>query len=241
MAMKTIQLSLGELCKLVIQEFADALDVVRRTHPKVAVRSVKLKIGQVDETQKPTEENASSPELLLTQRYKGIGKGWLMELDLGERLAATLKGEPQDLPGVYIPTALDLFTEHPLKVIKGINSEWSQFFADFEITRVRHLARMDDQRLQQLIATSHSMRPREFHRKAMLLDIAVPPLPKSNLHDQSLYQLLALSVDQAHQAFGIEQVALSEVVSLYELLEVLTIVIDSRLLRQTSLAQLLAC
>jgi hypothetical protein len=241
MATKPIQISLGETFKLLVQEFEDALSLVKRSHPTVAVRSVKVNIGQADEQAAGEEEPAPAPELILSDRYPGIDKGWQLQLELGERPAASLKGVPQQLPGVYVPTALDLYTEHPIGIIKGIDAEWTQFFAHFEISRVRHLARMDDQTLQELVAARHSLKPREFRCKAGLIETSIPLLPKSDLDGKTLYQLLLLSMEEVHEAFGVKRTALSEVTALYGLLENLTVAIDSRILQQTRLSQLLDC
>jgi hypothetical protein len=241
MASTPIHISFGEMFKVLVHEFKDALAIVKRSHPSITVRSVKMNIGQLDDVS-PEENDEKAPpqtDLILKDRYPGIDKGWQLELEMGERPSASLNGIPQRPSNIYIPTALDYFSECPLGIIKGIDTQWTQFFASFEIYRVRHLARMDGQTLQKINAEKKSLKPCEFRHKAGLLDTPIPTLPESILNEKSLFNLLLFPRNDAHQALGTERVTSSEVAALYDLLEKLNLAIDTHIFHQTNLSQLL--
>lgn len=235
MADEKKQLSLSDLCQSLVDEFAATLVMVKRSHPTVLVRSVKLKLGQA---KAPVAAENLSP-LILKERYPGSEKGWQLQLELGERSAATIEGVQRPLVHPYAPTALDLVAEYPLTVIDGINTKWSQLFAEFDLTRVRHLARLDESELHKIIDHSRSLLVREFRQKVLLLQLPVPALPHSSLHELSLYKVLRLTTNELHEGFGKQRVSLSQITSLFEVLDILNIVIDTNILKKIPLRQLL--
>lgn len=236
MAEDKLQLAFGDLFKSIVHEFSTALTLVKRSHPSVAVRSIRLHLGQL-----PEDEVETGPSLILPDRYPDIDKGWQLQLELGERPKASLRGVPIRLPSVSVPTVLDLFADQPLAAVKGIDATWSQRFAEFEILRVCHLVRLEEPLLHKLMISSHSLLPREFRQKTRLLKVPVPalPLPESPLGKVSLYKMLQMPTDQLHERLGRRKVSREEVVTLVELLDTLSIVIDSSLLRQTRFEQLI--
>jgi len=68
MADEKIEISIGDLCTSLINEFAISLDLVRRSHPTVVVQSAKLRLGQVSdqELDSPTETDTRPQTLLLS-------------------------------------------------------------------------------------------------------------------------------------------------------------------------------
>ncbi len=242
MANEKIQISFGDMLHGIVREFSDALALVRRSHPAVTVRSVKLNIGQEAETElDPTEptEPTRPASLLLRDRYPAIDKGWLMEVELGEGLSRIRSDGVYEVPELPISTALDLFGDYPLVAIKGIDTIWNRIFTGVDITRICHLARLDDGLLHELITSHHSLLPREFRRKAQLLEISIPPLSyPPDLQNQSLYHLLLMTAEALHQTIGREKISQSEVFKFLEFLEILNVVIDSEQLRQIKLSQL---
>ena len=232
-----LQISLGDLLRLITQEFAVGLAMVKRSHPSVLVHSVKLKLGQSPED--APEMDQLPPSLILPDRYPAIDKGWQVELELGEKASASLQGRPLLTPSLDVQTAFDIFAEHPISAIKGIDAKWSQFFTGFEILKVRHLAGLDESLLQTMTAQSRSLQPREFRQKALFLKIPLPVLPVSALKELLIYDLLLLPATELHEKLGLRLVSLTEVRDLIELLDLLNLVIDSAVLRKTNLSELI--
>ena len=239
MANEKIQISFGDLCKSLVDEFAVALVMVKRSHPGVRVRSVKLKLGQTPAAEPPTDEPSAVTPLILTERYPGSDQGWLLQLELGEGNAATFAGVKRPLVNPYAPTALDLVAEYPLSAIDGISDKWSQLLAGYDLTRVRHLARLDDAELHKIVAETSSLLVREFRQKVLLLQLPVPALPHSTLDTLSLCQILRTPTAELHQRLGRQRVSLLQVEALLEVLDTLNVVIDSRILKKIPLRQLL--
>lgn len=239
MADEKLQISLGDMLRSITQEFAVALTLVKRSHPSVLVRSVKLKLGQSPEDAPELDE--PPPPLILPDRYPEVDKGWQIELELGEKASASLQGKPILMPRLDAPTALDTFAEHSISAIQGIDVKWSQFFTDFDIIKIRHLAGLEEPLLQTMTAQSRSLLPREFRQKALLLKMPLPALPDSAINKSSIYNLLLLPVKELHEKLGMRLISLTEVRDLLELLDLLNLVIDSAVLRQTKLSELLEC
>ncbi len=230
------QISLSDLLRSITNEFAYALALVKRSHPTVLIHSVKFKLGQSSEDMSVTDDQQN--QLILPDRYSEIEKGWQIELELGARSSASLLGKTVSTPDQNVKTALDVFAEHPLAAIQGIDIKWSQFFADFDIQNIRHLAGLEEPLLQKMTAQSGSLLPREFRKKALLLKNPLLSLPNSSLNETSLYNLLLLSVTELHEKLGLRLISLTEVWDLIELLDLLNIVLDSAVLNQTSLSEL---
>jgi len=109
---------------------------------------------------------------------------------------------------------------------------------DYGLTQLRHLARLEDPKLTEIMADGGNLRVREFRQKALMLKLPPPALPPSNLGEKSLYDLLHLPLDMVQKSF-IRPVTRAEVAALYEMLDILNVVVDYRLLRQTPLRVLL--
>jgi hypothetical protein len=239
MADDSIHLSFGDMLKGLVQEFSHALTLVKRYHPMVTVRSVRLNICQETALE---EEQPTSPSprtsLLLTDRYLGIkDKGWQMEVELGEGVSVRTTNIVVPVLDRDSPTALDIFGDLELVAVKGIDSDWSRIFAQVEITRISHLARMDDPLLLQLIESSHSLQPRDFRRKAQMLRLRLPTLPRQVPPRLDLYQLLQLSENDLLSLLS-RDISIFEIRDLIDFLETLNIILDSDRLRLINLDQL---
>lgn len=237
MADEKLQLTLGDLLRSVTQEFAVALTLVKRSHPSVLVRSVKLKLGQSPEDAPEVDE--PPPPLVLPDRYPEIDKGWQLELELGERTSANLQGKPLAMmPSLNVPTAFDAFARESISILKGISVKWADFFAGFDVLEIRQLAALEPSLLQTMTAESRSLLPREFRQKALLLKTPLPALPDAVSQELPVYELLQLSATELHEKLGIRLLSLTETRDLIDVLDILNLVIDSAVLRKVSLAAL---
>ncbi|MFU8769031.1 MAG: hypothetical protein ACNA7H_04790, partial [Desulfotignum sp.] len=119
-----------------------------------------------------------------------------------------------------------------------ISTQWSRVLAAYGIIHVKDLARLDDPLLLKIISESNSLQVRKFRQKVLLLKIPVPSLPVSAVGDKSLYDLLKTSMAVVQQSFS-RSVTPGEVAALFEMLDILNLVVDSYLLRRITLHQLL--
>lgn len=238
MAEKSGQISLGELCRSLADEFAVALVTVKRSHPHVTVNSVKFNIGQTSRNPDDTNDIEGTAPFISRDRYPGSEAGWQLQLDLGEKPAATFEGVKRPLVSRTAPTALDIVAWEPVTVIDGISTGWGRFFAGFEIYQIIDLARVEEPLLQKMVAESNNLLVREFRQKALLLQLPVPSLPVCLLGERSLHDILKLSMTEVEKSFS-RRVTHNEVAALFEVLDIFNVVIDNRMLRKISLRQLL--
>lgn len=233
-----MQISFSELCQSLVDEFAVALTMVKRTHPKVKVNSLKLAIGQTGQDLSVPHESEDANALILTNRYPGSESGWRLELEVGERGEATIEGVKRPMVSRTDPMILDIIAWEPVTVIDGISSKWSDFLTDFDITQVIDLARTNEPLLQEMTLKSNSLQVREFRQKVLLLKLPLPALAASNLRDKSLYEVLKSPIKEVQASFS-SPATQTEIMYLFEALDLLNVVIDSRHLRKISLHQLL--
>lgn len=230
-----MQISLSELCQSLVDEFAIALTMLKRSHPTVKVNSLKLALGQ---TGQDIAQGQDANALILDKRYPGSDSGWRLELDLGERPQAKIEGVKRPIVSRTDAMVLDIIADEPVTVIDGISSRWRDFFANFHVTRVMDLVRVDERQLEKMILESNSLQVREFRQKAFLLKLPLPALGVSDLQNKSLYDILKLTTNEVQKSFR-HPVTPAETSYLFEVLDLLNVVIDSRYLHKTSLHQLL--
>jgi len=231
-------MSLSELCQSLVDEFAVALTMIKRSHPTVKVNSLKLALGQTGEDLTPGPDGQDANALILDKRYPGSDSGWRLELELGEQPEAKIEGVKRPIVSRTDAMVLDIIAWEPVTVIDGISTRWRDFFADFDVTRVMDLARVDEGLLAGMILKSNSLQVREFRQKALLLKLPLPALGVSDLQDKSLYGILKLPVIKVKDSFR-PSATPAEITYLYEVLDLLNVVIDSRHLQKLSLHQLL--
>jgi len=237
MADEPIHLSFGDMLKGIVLEFSHALTLVKQSHPSVTVRSVKLNIGQEPQPEEGQPTDTPNKAALLLNRYPGSEKGWLMEVELGEGGQAAIDKVRVPLADSAGPTALDIFGTMGPAAIKGIDRDWKRILAEVEITRVSQLARMDDRVLVKLVQENRSILPREFKRKARMLELHLPPLPRSVPARLDIYRLLQLPENDLYSLMA-GALSIIEIRALIDFLEILNIVLDSDLLRTVYLDQL---
>ena len=233
-----MQISLSELCQSLVDEFAVALTMIKRTHPMVKVDSLKLNIGQTSQDLSTTSESETPEGLLLYNRYPGSESGWSLELELGEQPEAKIEGVTRPIVSRTDPTILDIIAWESVTVIDGISAKWSAFLKDFNISRVIDLARADAPLLQEMTLKSNNLKVREFRQKALLLKLPLPTLGASRLRDRSLHEILKSPMEEVQKSF-LRPATPAEITYLFEALDLLNLVIDSRHLRKISLHQLL--
>ncbi|MDD4274444.1 MAG: hypothetical protein PHG14_12045 [Desulfobacter postgatei] len=230
-----MQMSLSELCQSLVDEFAIALTMLKRSHPTVKVNSLKLALGQ---TGQDIAQSQDASALILDNRYPGSDSGWRLELDLGEQPQAKIEGVKRPIVSRTDAMVLDIIADEPVTVIDGISSRWRDFFANFHVTRVMDLVRVDQRQLEKMILESNSLQVREFRQKAFLLKLPLPALGASDLQNKSLYDILKLPINEVQKSFH-HPVTPAETTYLFEVLDLLNVVIDSRHLQKTSLHQLI--
>lgn len=230
-----MQMSLSELCQSLVDEFAIALTMLKRSHPTVKVNSLKLALGQ---TGQDIAQGQDANALILDNRYPGSDSGWRLELDLGERPQAKIEGVKRPIVSRTDAMVLDIIADEPVTVIDGISSRWRDFFTNFHVTRVMDLVRVDERQLEKMILESNSLQVREFRQKAFLLKLPLPALGASDLQNKSLYDILKLPINEVQKSFR-HPVTPAETTYLFEVLDLLNVVIDSRHLQKTSLHQLI--
>lgn len=233
-----MQISLSELCQSLVDEFAVALTMVKRSHPTVKVNSLKLALGQTGQDLAPGPDGQDVNALILDKRYPGSDSGWRLELNLGEQPEAKIEGVKRPIVSRTDAMVLDIIAWESVTVIDGISSKWRDFFADFHVIRVMDLARVDEEQLSGMILKSNSLQVREFRQKAFLLKLPLPALGVSDLQDKSLYDILKLPVNEVQESFR-NPATPAEITYLFEALDLLNVVIDSRHLQKISLHQLL--
>ena len=226
---ETIPKSMGDFVTLLVREISQSLSLARYEAPLVQVQQVRVRFGE--------EEGSDS---IIVNRYPFMANGWEVELLMNAKLQARLYGEP--LPPVEPRCQLlDIFGEHPVSDIKGVNTDWSGFFQKHGITTIRTLASLSMESFQTLARERNSVRLWEIHGKARLLQCEIPFFPSTSLDGENLYALLKMSPETLLDRAGLEKTSLPEIQRLADYMEILTIVIDTRVLKAMQLKKLLTC
>jgi len=235
------KISLTELCRTLVDEFAVALAAVKRSHPSVTVRSATVGIGQNEEDITSFGNNGGNgPRLLLSDSYPGSENGWQLKLEMGEKPAATIGGVDYPLTDRPTPMLLDIVGTRPLDVIDGISSKWSHFFENLGIKSLDQLARLEEPGLREIVTECSSLRVREFRQKVLLLTLPLPILPSSGLDDISIHELLYMPLQSIQSSFA-KITSPERLNSLLEMLDILNVVFDSRFLRKIKLREFIEC
>ena len=122
------QQSLGDFAAILVREIAQSLLLAREHAPFVEVRTVNLRLGQLSQDEDSNETPTAPDGLILNERYPLLDSGWQLELELDNKVQASLNGEPIDIPETS-RTAIDLLGTQPVSIIKGISKEWSKRLA----------------------------------------------------------------------------------------------------------------
>lgn len=226
---ETIPKSMGDFVTLLIREISQSLSLARYEAPLVQVQQVRVRFG---------EEGGS--DSMIVNRYPFMANGWEVELLMNAKLQARLYGQP-------IPTIeprcqlLDIFGEHPVSAIKGVSTDWAGFFQKHRIQTIRTLASLSMEGFQALAKERNSVRLWEIHGKARLLQCEIPFFPSTPLDGETLYALLKMSPETLLNRAGLGKTSLPEIQRLADYMEILAIVIDTRVLQAIPLKTLLNC
>lgn len=108
--------TMGDFVTLLVREISQSISLARYDAPLIQVQKVRVRFGE--------EEGSDS---VIVNRYPFMANGWDVEMDLGGILQARLYGE--SLPPVSPQQSLlDIFGDHPVSDIKGVNTDWASFF-----------------------------------------------------------------------------------------------------------------
>jgi hypothetical protein len=135
---------------------------------------------------------------------------------------------------------LDIFEDHPVSDIKGVNTDWASFFHHHKIETIGRLAAISAEEFQVLARERRSINLWEIHGKARLLKCEIPFFPSTSLDTQSLYTILKMSPDALLKGAGSHETSMAEIQRLADILEILAIVVDYKVLQAKRLEELLA-
>ncbi len=226
-AEKTITESLGDFAALLTREISQALALARYEAPFIEVERVRVCFGQ---------EEVDSDSVIV-KRYPFLTDGWDVEMEMGSTVHARLHGK--ELPVVKSRQLLDVFRGNQLSDIKGINTDWAAFFARHKVRTIGSLASISMAELQNLARERRSVKLWEFHGKARLLESELPFFPPTSLDNEKLYTLLKMAPDEIMARVGARRITAVEIERIAAVMEVLAIVLDSKVLRLTCFKKLI--
>ncbi|BCO08881.1 hypothetical protein GF1_12570 [Desulfolithobacter dissulfuricans] len=224
---ETIPESLGDFAAVLVREISRSLALMRHDAPLIRVDRVRIRFGQ------PEGEDS-----VLTDRYPFLADGWVVEMEMDPLVQARLQGEPlPEEPAVR--TLLDIFKDHSITDIKGVNRDWSAFFKHHGLETIGQLAAISTNQLSALARQRRSVKLWELHGKARLLQSDMVYFPSTALDRDRLYTLLKMDPEELLQRAGATKVSRAEIERLGEIMELLAIVVDSRVLQSMRLRDLL--
>ncbi|WP_022664486.1 hypothetical protein [Desulfospira joergensenii] len=219
--------SMGDFVTLLVREISQSLALARHEASLVRVDRVRVRFGQ--------EEGADS---VISERYPFLADGWEVEMDLGPTLQARLLGDPIEPVEPGRPL-LELFGPGPVSDIKGVDRDWADFFAEHGIKTIAGLAELSPEDLTDLARERASIRLWEIQGKARLLGCESPFFPPSPLDDHNLYEILKMGSAEILKITSVKSVTREEVRRLLEILQLLTVSLDARVLKSLSLEKFL--
>lgn len=224
---ENIPKTMGDFVTLLIREISQSISLARYEAPLIQVQQVRVRFG---------EEGGS--DSVIENRYPFMANGWDVEMELGGKLQARLYGEPlPPIPPKH--SLLDIFGDHPVSHIKGVNRGWASFFQRHKVETIGSLAAIPGATLQVLARERRSVILWEIHGKARLLTCEVPFFPSSSLDSETLYAILKMAPDRCLDRVGIHKTSVAEIQRLSDTMEILAIVVDSKVLKAMQLGDLL--
>jgi hypothetical protein len=220
--------TMGDFVTLLVREISQSISLARYDAPLIQVQKVRVRFGE--------EEGSDS---VIVNRYPFMANGWDVEMDLGGILQARLYGEALPLMSSR-QSLLDIFGDHPVWDIKGVNTDWASFFHHHKIETIGRLAAISAEEFQVLAKERRSINLWEIHGKARLLKCEIPFFPSTSLDTQSLYTILKMSPDALLKGAGSHETSMAEIQRLADILEILAIVVDYKVLQAKRLEELLA-
>ncbi len=225
-----ISASLGDFASVLVREISQSLLLAATDAPSVQVHTVRIRFGQA-----PDEEGGSS---LLVERYPFLENGWEVEMEMDGKVQAQLAGQPL-LPVEPGRPLLSVFGAMPLVSLKGIDSEWAKFFDSLGVATIAALAGVSQETLSLAVQRKRSVKLWEYVGKARMLELCIPALPATSLDGKSIYALQQMAPAEIVAGLGKKSLSTREAEMLMELLAILAVAIDSRVLKRVTLRQIL--
>lgn len=220
--------TMGDFVTLLVREISQSISLARYDAPLIQVQKVRVRFGE--------EEGSDS---VIVNRYPFMANGWDVEMDLSGKLQARLYG---DLLPLVSPqqSLLDVFRDHPVSDIKGVNTDWASFFKRHKIETIGRLATISAEDFQVLAGERRSINLWEIHGKARLLKCEIPFFPSTSLNTETLYTILKMSPEALLDRAGIHETSMAEIQRLSDYMEILAIVVDSKVLQAMRLDKFLS-
>lgn len=225
---ETIPKTMGDFVTLLVREISQSISLARYDAPLIQVQHVRVRFG---------EEGGS--DSVIVNRYPFMVNGWDVEMDLDGKLQARLYGDPLPLVSSQ-QSLLDIFGDHRVSDIKGVNTDWASFFKRHKIETIRRLAAISAEELQVLAGERRSITLWEMHGKARLLKCEIPFFPSTSLDSETLYTILKMAPDVLFDRVGIHETSMAEIQRLSDIMEILAIVVDSKVLQAMPLGKFLS-
>lgn len=225
---ETIPKTMGDFVTLLVREISQSISLARYDAPLIQVQQVRVRFGQ--------EEGSDS---VIVNRYPFMANGWDVEMELNGKLQARLYGDPLPLESP-LQSLLDIFGDHRISDIKGVNTDWASFFQRHKIETIGGLAAISAEELQVLVRERKSITLWEIHGKARLLKCEIPFFPSTSLDSETLYTILKMAPDALLARAGIHETSMAEIQRISDTMEILAIVVDYKVLQAVSLGELLS-
>jgi hypothetical protein len=228
------RLDLSELAASLIGEVrAGVLAAEDLGAGRLQVVDATVRVGQRGEAQDadapsaaPAAEPERGPGPVITRpalspvvlQEEGERAGWEIELRLGRgRSVVTTETQPGVRTG-DLPTAVSLWQDRSLSVLKGIDSVRAQRLATEGVRTIADLLALDEVAIAGIVARQRSQLFLEFWVEAALLRSPAPRLAASAADTRRLATLAGLDPGALRQLFGREVCSASAATQLFDLL-----------------------
>jgi len=225
---ENIPKTMGDFVTLLVREISQSISLARYDAPLIRVQKVRVRFG---------EEGGS--DSVIVNRYPFMANGWDVEMELNGKLQARLNGDPLPL---VVPkhSLLDVFGDHRVSDIKGVNRDWASFFQRYKIETIGRLAAISAEDFQVLAREGRPINLWEIHGKARLLKCEIPFFPSTPLDTKTLYTILKMSPDALLNRAGSHKTSMAEIQRLADTIQILAIVVDYKVLQAKRLEELLS-
>lgn len=219
--------TMGDLAVVLLREVSQSLLMARQEAPLIEVTKVRIRFGQ--------PPGADNP---LALRHPTLTNGWDMEMDLNG-VETRIRSATADTITQPQKTLLGIFGTHPVTALKGVNTSGARLLESAQIRTIAQLAALDSQEQLRLSVQHNNLDLMDAWGKARLLDSPIPFFPAASLARSNLHSLLKMTPEQLRASTG-QAASSTETDQLYQLLALLTVAIDSKVLQKTSFGQLMS-
>jgi hypothetical protein len=168
----------------------------------------------------------------------GAREGWEIELRLGQGRSVISAGGEGTVGTGTLPTAVALWEQRPLSVLKGIDAWRTSRLAGEGIRTVAALLTLDEASIAAIVARQRSQLYLDFWVKAALLRSPAPRLAASDADDRRLSTLAGLAPSELRRVIGPEVCSASAATQLFDLLSHWGMALTRTALRSVRLADL---